>query len=91
MSACHIGNYVKKLKEQRKKIKMGRDPYTHLYPSFFLNVFGVIAYLAFTIIEGCNILFMEDDSLTTIPAINQAHLFIHWAISPIIADIQLKL
>jgi hypothetical protein len=74
---------------------MGRDPYTHLYPSsFFLkkkNVFGVIAYVTSTIIEGCNILFMEDVSLTTIPAINQAHLFTRRAISPIIADIQLKL
>jgi len=76
MSACHIGNYVKKLKEKRKK-KMGRDPIpiSTLFFFFFLNVFGVIASLTSTIIDGCSILFMEGDSLTTIPAINQAPLY----------------
>jgi hypothetical protein len=33
---------------------------------------------------------MEGGSLTTIPAINQAHLFTNWAISLIVANIQLK-
>ena len=43
------------------------------------------------ILQGCNNLLIEGDSLVSILAINNQNLFTEWSIAPIIADIQLKL